>query len=128
MTPDAPTSEPAMISTLLSITNPVAAAAKPEYEFSRAMTTGMSAPPIGPTSRIPSTEATKTTTQKATGDPLATIHHIRNKMRAARPALMTCPNGKTSGFQNARSSCNLPKAIRLPLNVTDPMIPTARWQ
>ena len=45
--PLAPTSEPDTISRLLFNTKPAAQAANPEYEFSRAMTTGISAPPIG---------------------------------------------------------------------------------
>ena len=53
MSPDAPTREPAMISTLLPKTKPVAAAAKPEQEFNRAMTTGMSAPPTATANRKP---------------------------------------------------------------------------
>ena len=53
MNPEAPTSEPLMIKTLLLRTKPVAAAAKPEQELSRAMTTGMSAPPTGTVSRMP---------------------------------------------------------------------------
>ncbi len=63
MMPDAPTSEPAMISTLLFSTKPVAAPARPEYELSSAMTTGMSAPPIGIVSSTPSTDATPTSAQ-----------------------------------------------------------------
>ncbi len=56
MIPEAPTSEPAIISMLLLSTNPVAAAASPEYELRREITTGMSAPPIGIVARTPSTE------------------------------------------------------------------------
>ena len=51
--PDAPTSEPATISTLLSTAKPAAQAARPEYEFSNEITTGMSAPPIGITTMMP---------------------------------------------------------------------------
>ena len=57
MMPDAPTSEPEMIKTLLLITKPAAAAANPEYEFSKAITTGMSAPPIEITSSTPNPRA-----------------------------------------------------------------------
>ena len=56
MNPDAPSSAPAMISTLLPIANPVAAEASPAYEFSSEMTTGMSAPPIGSTMKTPMSE------------------------------------------------------------------------
>ncbi len=51
--PAAPTIEPAIISTLLPMTNPVNAAAIPDIEFSRLTTTGMSAPPIGITNITP---------------------------------------------------------------------------
>jgi hypothetical protein len=61
MIPDEPTSAPLMMSTLLSITNPVIAAAIPEYEFSSEITTGMSAPPIGTTRSTPSASAIPTT-------------------------------------------------------------------
>ena len=55
MKPDAPSSAPAMISTLLPSAKPVAHDARPEYELSSETTTGMSAPPIGSTSRMPNT-------------------------------------------------------------------------
>jgi hypothetical protein len=51
--PEAPSSAPAMISTLLSIAKPVAEAARPAYELSSETTTGMSAPPIGSTISTP---------------------------------------------------------------------------
>ena len=57
MNPEKPSSVPAMISTLFESTNPVAAAASPAYEFSSDITTGMSAEPIGITSRTPNTNA-----------------------------------------------------------------------
>ena len=62
--PDAPTSAPLMISTLLPSTNPVEAAATPVNEFSSEMTTGMSAPPIGSTNRMPSANDAPSATQK----------------------------------------------------------------
>jgi hypothetical protein len=55
--PEKPSSVPAMISTLFPRTNPVAAAARPAYEFSSDITTGMSAEPMGITSRTPNTKA-----------------------------------------------------------------------
>ena len=58
--PEAPTSAPLMINTLLDSTKPVMAAAKPEYEFSSEITTGISAPPMGITSMKPSTVAMPT--------------------------------------------------------------------
>ena len=45
-----------IINAILLKINPVNAATIPEYEFSNATTTGMSAPPIGKTIKIPSTK------------------------------------------------------------------------
>jgi hypothetical protein len=45
--PEAPTRAPAMISSGLLSTKPAIATAVPVNEFSRLITTGMSAPPIG---------------------------------------------------------------------------------
>ena len=53
MRPEAPTREPAIMSTELPMMNPVNAAAIPERELSKDTTTGISAPPIGRTSMIP---------------------------------------------------------------------------
>ncbi len=47
----------------LPMTNPAMAAATPESEFSNEMTTGMSAPPIGVTPRMPRAKATATINQ-----------------------------------------------------------------
>jgi hypothetical protein len=63
ITPDAPTRDPAIISTVLLMTKPVAAAAKPEYEFKRAITTGMSAPPIDSVRSTPKTPDSPTRSQ-----------------------------------------------------------------
>src|SRR5690242_11944446 len=49
MNPDAPSRAPAMMSTSLPMANPVALEARPAYELSSEMTTGMSAPPMGST-------------------------------------------------------------------------------
>ncbi len=53
MRPDAPSSAPAVMSSLFSMTKPIATADRPAYEFNSEMTVGMSAPPIGSTSRTP---------------------------------------------------------------------------
>ena len=55
--PEAPTNAPATIRSSLFRTNPASATAIPVMEFMRAMTTGMSAPPMGVTRTIPSTSA-----------------------------------------------------------------------
>ena len=56
--PEAPTSAPAIIKTLFPKTNPVIDPAKPEYEFSKEIATGISAPPIGSTNKTPSISET----------------------------------------------------------------------
>ena len=61
MPPEAPTSAPPMIRAPLSMTNPAMATAMPVKEFSRAMTTGMSAPPIGIVIVTPKASAAHTT-------------------------------------------------------------------
>ena len=53
MNPDAPSSAPLMMRMTFPRAKPVAHEASPEYEFSNATTTGMSAPPIGKTSIRP---------------------------------------------------------------------------
>ena len=50
---------------MLPITNPAALAARPEYELSSEMTTGMSAPPIGMTSRTPRMRESPQKTKKS---------------------------------------------------------------
>ena len=68
MAPEAPTRAPAMMSTGLSMTKPDIAAAVPVNEFSRLMTTGMSAPPMGSTSVTPKMiAAAKMTIRKQVG-------------------------------------------------------------
>ena len=60
--PEVPTSEPATINTVLPNIKPANAAAKPEYELSSAITTGISAPPMGSTKNSPSNSAKATNT------------------------------------------------------------------
>ena len=57
MVPEEPTRVPATIRTTLSRANPAAAAASPVKALSSEITTGMSAPPIGNTKRLPRTAA-----------------------------------------------------------------------
>ena len=81
--PEAPTSAPAMIKPLLESTNPVAAAATPEYELSSEITTGMSAPPIGITSMTPSSEAVTTKAQYAKDADGSTTSHPASARQAS---------------------------------------------
>ena len=55
--PEAPTMMPPTISAVLSSAMPAAAAERPVSAFSSEITTGMSAPPIGSTTMLPSTAA-----------------------------------------------------------------------
>ena len=84
--PEAPTSDPAMISTVLFITKPVAQAARPENEFNSAMTTGMSAPPMDSESTTPRTPATAARTQNSSMLPGS------KKTITPRPRLATAEN------------------------------------
>ena len=63
--PDAPTIMPATISAGLLSAKPVAAAERPVNAFSSEITTGMSAPPIGSTNRLPSTAAASSIRMKS---------------------------------------------------------------
>jgi hypothetical protein len=65
MNPLAPSSAPAMMSTVLPMAKPVALAARPAYELSSDTTTGMSAPPMGSTNDTPMTRASAVIAQKA---------------------------------------------------------------
>ena len=56
--PEAPTKAPAIINSLFPNIKPVVEPAKPEYEFKSEIATGISAPPIGRTSKTPSTKET----------------------------------------------------------------------
>ena len=55
--PDAPTSKPVTIRIVFATARPAAQAATPEYEFSSAITTGMSAPPIEIVAHTPKLKA-----------------------------------------------------------------------
>src|SRR5947209_4202905 len=54
-----PSTAPAVISSLLSSTNPIATAESPAYEFRIAITVGMSAPPIGMIRSTPKSSASR---------------------------------------------------------------------
>jgi hypothetical protein len=65
MRPEEPSSAPAVMSSLLSSTNPIATAARPAYELRIEITVGMSAPPIGITSKTPKSNDSPITIGKA---------------------------------------------------------------
>ena len=61
MKPEEPSNDPVMIWILLSSMKPIAASVRPAYELSRAITTGMSAAPMGRMSSTPKMSASATT-------------------------------------------------------------------
>ena len=87
-----------MIRTVASRTNPAMATAIPVNAFSREMTTGMSAPPIGSTMVTPNTSAARPVTSRAiqlAGS--ATSQTIPAANAAASTALSTRMPGNTHG-------------------------------
>jgi hypothetical protein len=62
--PLAPTNEPATINTLLNNNKPAKAAAIPEKELSKDITTGISPPPIGKTKPMPPSKTKTNNTVK----------------------------------------------------------------
>ncbi len=115
--PEAPSSAPAVMSSLFSMTKPIATAARPAYEFSSEMTVGMSAPPIGSTSSTPKASAST----MSAGNRYVRLGSIINMTAITTAAassvkLMTfCPR-YTIGRVGI-TSCSLPAATRLPVQV-----------
>ncbi len=87
--PEEPTRVPATISTTLSSANPAAAAASPVNAFSSEITTGMSAPPIGSTKRLPSTAEPISTPMKIACEGSSWL--IDSETQAARIAASRIP-------------------------------------
>ena len=120
MKPEAPSSAPAMIKSLLSSTKPIAAAERPAYEFNSEMTVGMSAPPMGTIIITPnirgiiiisgkrciregsSTSSTATTMATPSSDKLTRFWPLYVMGRCGR------------------TSWSLPAAIKLPVSVSEP--------
>ena len=119
--PDAPTNAPQIMSMLLDRTKPVAAAARPEQEFSVEITTGISAPPIGMTNKIPSSRAIARMASKPVlnaGLIMTTMPIVRNRVKSSTFSNRWALN--TTGA-DLTTPCSLPKATRLPVKVTAPM-------
>lgn len=75
MNPAAPTKDPAIMSPLWLRTHPCPAAAIPEYASSSDMTAGMSAPPMGITSKSPTRAAIGARIQNGSEDVGLTASH-----------------------------------------------------
>ena len=119
ITPLAPTREPAMMSSGLSSTNPAVDAASPEKAFSRAITTGMSAPPMATVPRMPRSAPAPTRSQnQPVSAGLTTTITAAATATTARTARSTpCPRKPLSD----NTSWSLAKATSEPVRVTTPM-------
>ncbi len=118
--PEAPTSVPPMIRAVFSSTKPVEAAARPVNAFNSEITTGMSAPPMGRTSRTPKRRAPITSTIAQTPASVAPARTPTPTSARNRTPFTTCWPAKTIGRPGS-SSCSLPNAIRLPEKLIDPI-------
>ena len=87
--PEAPTIMPATISAVLLSATPVAAALRPVNALSSEITTGMSAPPIGSTTKLPSTPP------RARSRPIISIS-------ACEPAAIATPQASARDEQHER--------------------------
>ena len=130
MTPLAPTREPAMMSRGLSSTNPAVDAASPEKAFSRAITTGMSAPPMATVPSTPKSAPAPTRSQNQPTSPglTTTIVADATATTARRARSTPCPRKP----RNDRTSWSLANATSEPVRVTMPMsavsaAATASW-
>ena len=120
--PEEPTRVPATIRATLSSAKPAAAADRPVNAFSSEITTGMSAPPIGSTTRLPSAAAPTSTRMKrpcegsseVASTTQATIRPIKSS------ALTTCWPGIASGRVGIRP-WSLAKAMFEPQKETEPI-------
>ena len=120
--PEEPTSVPATISATLSRAKPAAAAESPVKAFRSEITTGMSAPPIGSTTRLPRIAAPTRTAMKSPSG--GSSEEARITHATIRPssssALITCWPGTASGLVGIRS-CSFAKAMFEPQNETEPI-------
>src|SRR5450756_2595923 len=94
--PEAPTSEPVMISSVFDSMKP-AAAAHPEYEFSIDTTTGMSPPPMAATRCQPTARAIAVMIASGTIDGLAMNQAIKPAQMITATRLRRLRAGRVSG-------------------------------
>ena len=127
--PEAPTIMPATISAVLFSAMPVAAALRPVNALSSEITTGMSAPPIGSTTKLPSTAAASSSTMmRPSASEPATIATAQATATSSSTRLSTCcvrPGPKLIG-RPGRISWSLPKAMFEPQKDTEPTIAANR--
>ena len=114
---------PATISAGLLSATPVAAAERPVNAFSSEITTGMSAPPIGSTTALPSSAAASSIRMKISSEcEPATITTPSATATAASRQLTGCWAAPSVIGRPGRSSWSLPKAMFEPQNEIEPMI------
>ena len=118
--PDAPSSAPQTMRIGLERAKPVAHAARPAYELSSEMTTGMSAPPMGSTPITPSARPPAATTRNT---PWRSGRTTRTTTAAStarkRPTLRTFCPFQVMGLPGTKP-WSLPNATMLPVNVIRP--------
>ena len=121
--PDAPTIMPATMSAGLFSATPVAAALRPVKALSSEMTTGMSAPPIGRTSRLPRAAAATSSRMIKPSEcepaTIATPHPIATRPSSALTGVCSAPI--VTGLPEI-SSCSFANAMFEPQKETEPMI------
>ncbi len=88
--PEAPTSVPATMSSVLSSVKPDAATARPVNALSSEMSTGVSAPPMGRTKIAPRTRDSTSTTTSTGVLAVTTVTTTRARMASPMAALMGC--------------------------------------
>ena len=110
-----------MIMIWLLTTNPAMATAKPVNALSRETTTGMSAPPMGRTMRMPNAEAATATTTSShrLGD--ATSQAAPPSAATAESTVSTREPANVMGAPEIQP-CNLPAAMSEPEKVTAPIM------
>ena len=122
--PEEPTRVPATISATFWRAKPAAAALRPVKAFSIEITTGMSAPPIGSTTRLPRIAAAIRIRMKRAcegGSLLIAMITARTITPIPRIALMNCCPGTPIGRVGIRS-WSLAKAMLEPQKETEPTI------
>src|SRR3954447_6669492 len=117
--PDAPTSVPATMSSVVRSTAPLAATASPVNAFSSEMTTGTSAPPTGSTNSTPNTSATTSSSPAAAMLPVSP-HTTRATAATPSPMFSNRCCGSTIG-RPVISSCSLANVTADPVKETPPI-------
>ena len=122
--PEAPTIMPATISAGLLSAMPVAAAERPVKAFSSEITTGMSAPPIGSTTALPSSAATISMPMNSSSEcaPATKVDAGGDARGSSSTRLTICWAEPKRIGRPGMISWSLPKAMFEPQNEIEPTI------